>query len=106
LRGRRGGGAVVIDAAAGAAHVAGPRGEVGILVRPRAPRRRALSEELLLQLGVPVVLDVVVCSPRQLRCNDGPPEHMNNEQQEISQYNMPCLCIWDMMYRVAFFEKN
>jgi len=76
LRERRGGGAVVIDDADGATHVAAPRGEVGILVRPHAPRRRALPEELLLQLGVPVVLDVVVRSPRQLRCNDGPPEHV------------------------------
>jgi hypothetical protein len=44
------------------------------LVRPGAARRRTLAEELLLQLGVPVVLDVVVRPPRQLRSNDGPPE--------------------------------
>ena len=61
----RRGDAAVADAAAGAAHVAARRGEVGIrLVRPRAAGRRALAEELLLQLGVPVVLDVDVSLPR------------------------------------------
>jgi len=74
-RGRRGA-AAGVAAAAGAAHVAVRRGEIAIrLVRPRAAGRRALAEELLLQLGVPVVLDVVVRPPRQLRGNNGPPEH-------------------------------
>jgi hypothetical protein len=50
-----------------------------VVVLPWSSRRRASAaarraHELLLQLGVPIVLDVVVRPARQLRRDDRPPE--------------------------------
>jgi hypothetical protein len=46
------------------------------LASAHAAGGRALAEELLLELGVPVVLDVIVCPSRQLRRDDRPPASM------------------------------
>jgi hypothetical protein len=55
---------------------AGPVVVVLLLLPWRAVRvwRGCGAEELLLQLGVPIVLDVVVGAPGQLRRDDRPPE--------------------------------
>ena len=80
-RGRHG--AVNVAASVSAAARRGRReiGGVGsrwrVLAAAHAAGGRALAEELLLELGVPVVLDVVVGSPRQLRRDDRPPASMS-----------------------------